>query len=82
MGNIEKYKLISLYKSMIELDNKIISNISTHKSWILEFLSVDEIATILLLANNDIDSIKDKITIVGNELNDDMDELNRYGVYT
>lgn len=67
---------------MIELDNDIVKNITKHKSWLLEFLTTDEIATIILLTSNDIDNIKDKIKIVGDKLaiaDNELDKCMGYG---
>ena len=66
---------------MIEIDNDIIKNISKHKSWLLEFLTVDEIATIVLLTSNDIDNVRDKIRIVSDELDISEDEVDLYMGY-
>ena len=81
MEDDEKYKLIEMYKSMIEVNNKVISSVTKHESELLEIMTVDEVGTILLLANNDIDIIQSKIEVVKNQLMDRIDELNIHGVY-
>ena len=83
MGDEKNIDLINLYKTMIELDNDILKDIVKNKSWILEFLTVDELATLILLTSNDIDNIKEKIKIVGDELaiSRSKNKLNESGVY-